>query len=143
MNFCEDRPTRREGSLFHNKLPILTIYNKSLDAQQLLLKRLLDIVGAIVCLIIMATLLTFVALAIKLDSQGPVFFTQERIGLNGRIFKCRKLRSMYADAEARKQELLHRNEMHDLQYIERWSLWLDKTILLKTCWVVCAGRGAS
>ncbi len=52
-----------------------------------------------------------IALAIKLESPGPIFFGQTRMGENGRRFTCWKFRSMYLDAEERKKELLHLNEM--------------------------------
>ena len=53
----------------------------------------------------------FVALAIKLDSPGPVFFKQTRVGKNGRHFKMFKFRSMVQDAEARKKELMAKNKV--------------------------------
>ncbi len=60
--------------------------------------------------------LPFVAAAIKLDSKGPVFFSQVRIGRNGRRFKIYKFRSMYIDAEERKKELEAENEMQGLMF---------------------------
>ena len=53
---------------------------------------------------------------IKLDSPGPVFFAQKRVGRNGRIFKMYKFRSMYIDAEERKKELMAQNEMNGLMF---------------------------
>jgi lipopolysaccharide/colanic/teichoic acid biosynthesis glycosyltransferase len=53
----------------------------------------------------------FIALAIRLDSPGPLFFRQVRVGENGRLFTCWKFRSMYRDAERRKGELIPLNEM--------------------------------
>ena len=53
------------------------------------------------------------AIAIKLDSPGPVLFSQTRVGMNGRQFKMYKFRTMYVDAEARKQALMAQNEMSD------------------------------
>lgn len=103
--------SRQELSMFHNELPILTLHTKSLDAQQLFLKRMLDVIGAVVGLILLGVIFPLAALAIKLDSRGPIFFGQDRIGLNGRIFKCWKFRSMTVDAEQRKLELNERNEM--------------------------------
>ena len=53
---------------------------------------------------------------IKLDSPGPVFFAQKRVGRNGRIFRMYKFRSMYIDAEERKKELMAQNEMNGLMF---------------------------
>lgn len=76
-----------------------------------LLKILMDRGLAALGLLLLAPLLLAIAIAVKLDSPGPVFFTQRRVGLNGRTFSIYKFRSMQIDAEARLQELLHRNEM--------------------------------
>ena len=80
------------------------------------LKRLMDMAGGLVGILITAVLTPFVALAIKIDSPGPVFFAQTRIGKNGRRFKIYKFRSMYIDAEARKKELEKANEMQGLMF---------------------------
>lgn len=111
LDFFDLNYSRSQLSIFHNEVPILTFSTKCLDAQQLFLKRLLDIVGALVGLAITALAFPFIAFAIKRDDPGPVFFSQDRVGMNGRIFKCWKFRSMYVDAEARKQELMDQNEM--------------------------------
>ena len=102
---------RKEVSLFHNDIPMLTFHAKEFDAQQLLIKRLFDILGSIVGLFITMLLFPFIAVAIKLDSRGPLFFGQKRVGQSGRIFNCWKFRSMYEDAEQRKAELLKDNEV--------------------------------
>jgi exopolysaccharide biosynthesis polyprenyl glycosylphosphotransferase len=62
-------------------------------------KRVVDILGAGVGLLFAAPLLSLIALAIKLDSKGPVFYRQDRLGRNGKIFRIAKLRSMVVDAE--------------------------------------------
>lgn len=93
------------------QLPTLTFHSISFNAVQLFLKRLLDIVGAIVGLFITGVVSIFLVPIIKLDSPGPAFFAQNRIGMNGRVFKCYKFRSMYMDAEARKAELMQLNEI--------------------------------
>ncbi len=199
--------------------------------KRLLLKRGMDILGGSVGMLITLFFLPFVAIAIKLDSPGPIFFSQTRIGRNGRRFKIYKFRSMYVDAEERKKELEKQNEMqglmfkmendpritkvgkfirktsidelpqfynvlkgdmslvgtrpptadefekytqyyrrrismtpgltglwqvsgrseiddfddvvkYDLEYIDGWSLTLDMKILIKTIWVVFAGKGS-
>ena len=71
----------------------------------------MDIIGAIVGLVLAFIAFIIFAPVIKLQSPGPVFFTQTRIGKNGRRFKFYKFRTMYLDAEERKKELLEKNEM--------------------------------
>ncbi len=199
--------------------------------KRLLIKRVMDIAGGLVGMLITVLFLPFVAIAIKLDSPGPVLFSQTRIGRNGRRFQIYKFRSMYIDAEERKKELEKQNEIqglmfkmendpritkvgkfirktsidelpqffnvlkgdmslvgtrpptedefekynqyyrrrismtpgltglwqvsgrseidnfddvvkYDLQYIDGWSLTLDVKILLRTVWVVFAGKGS-
>ena len=199
--------------------------------KRLLIKRVMDIAGGLVGMLITVLFLPFVAIAIKLDSPGPVLFSQTRIGRNGRRFQIYKFRSMYIDAEERKKELEKQNEVqglmfkmendpritkvgkfirktsidelpqffnvlkgdmslvgtrpptedefekynqyyrrrismtpgltglwqvsgrseidnfddvvkYDLQYIDGWSLTLDVKILLRTVWVVFAGKGS-
>ena len=95
---------------------VMTFSLQYLDYRRMLLKRLVDIVGSIVGLSITAVLTPFVAIAIKLESRGPVFFSQVRVGKNGRRFKIWKFRSMYVDAEARKKELEQKNEMQGLMF---------------------------
>jgi exopolysaccharide biosynthesis polyprenyl glycosylphosphotransferase len=84
--------------------------------KRLLIKRMFDIVGGMVGLVITGILTLFIAPAIKLDSRGPVFFAQTRIGKNGRRFKIYKFRSMYQDAEERKKELEQENEVQGLMF---------------------------
>ena len=103
---------RKEIEFFHDDLPMLSFHSKSFDAQQLFLKRLLDIVGSMVGLLNLALFLPLIALALKMNSPGPIFFGQDRVGLSGRSFKIWKFRTMVADAEQRKQELLGQNEMN-------------------------------
>ena len=71
----------------------------ALSMRQRVVKRTLDVAGALLGLIFLGPFILFLALAVKLDSAGPAFFLQERIGENGRRFKMIKLRSMRASAE--------------------------------------------
>ena len=84
--------------------------------KRLLIKRLFDILGGLVGVVITGILTLFIAPAIKLESPGPVFFAQTRIGKNGRRFKIYKFRSMYQDAEKRKKELERKNEVKGLVF---------------------------
>jgi exopolysaccharide biosynthesis polyprenyl glycosylphosphotransferase len=82
-----------------------------IDGWQLLLKRVLDVVGSLVLLILLAPLFLVVAALIKLTSPGPVLFAQQRVGLNKRHFTMFKFRTMVPRAEAVQEDLLHLNEM--------------------------------
>lgn len=86
---------------------------RMLTASELFLKRLMDIAGGIVGCLITVILFIFVAPAIYIASPGPIFFTQDRVGKNGKIFKMYKFRSMYLDAEERLAELKDQNQMGD------------------------------
>jgi exopolysaccharide biosynthesis polyprenyl glycosylphosphotransferase len=95
---------------------VLTYARTNPAPQSLLLKRLLDILGGLIGVAITIVFYPFVALAIKIDSPGPVLFSQVRIGRNGRRFTFYKFRSMYRDAEERKKELVAQNEMDGLMF---------------------------
>ena len=77
----------------------------------LVVKRAIDIAGSIACLIVLAPLIAAVAALVKLTSRGPTIFQQERCGLGGRRFRFYKFRTMTTDAEVRKAQLAHLNEM--------------------------------
>ncbi|MCI0579431.1 MAG: undecaprenyl-phosphate glucose phosphotransferase [Chloroflexi bacterium] len=80
-------------------LPLLSVRDFAMRGYMLVFKRLMDIAGAMVGLVFFSPLMLLTALAIKLESPGPVFFIQERMGLDGRPFLMIKFRSMREDAE--------------------------------------------
>lgn len=84
--------------------------------RDILLKRIMDICGALVGLVVSIPFIAIVAIPLKMESPGPLFFKQKRVGLNGRYFYIYKLRSMYMDAEERKKELMAKNEMSGLMF---------------------------
>ena len=98
------------------KYPTVTFAPKEIPLHMIVMKRLLDIVGACVGLVITALVTIILGPLIKLESPGPLFFSQKRVGRNGRIFRIYKCRSMYADAEERKKELMEQNEMNGLMF---------------------------
>lgn len=83
---------------------------------QLFMKRLMDITGSIIGLFITGILFLVLAPVIYIQSPGPIFFLQERVGRNGRKFRMYKFRSMYMGAEERKQELMDQNKMNGLMF---------------------------
>ena len=101
---------------FVEKVGNYTVLTTSLNYAslgQLMLKRLMDICGGIVGCIATGIICLFVGPAIYIASPGPIFFSQERVGKNGKKFKMYKFRSMYMDAEARKAELMKENKLGD------------------------------
>lgn len=211
--------------------PLLEFETFAAKEWQLFVKRVIDLALAFLMLILLSPLMLVLAIVIKLTSRGPIFFKQDRCGLNGRTFTLYKFRSMFVDAELKRRELEKSNEMDgpvfkikrdpritalgrilrklsldelpqlfnvlkgdmsfvgprpplaievelykmwqrrrlslkpgltciwqvsgrnkigfekwmemDLEYIDKWSLWLDFKIMVKTVFVVMFGYGAS
>lgn len=95
---------------------VLTFTNRLYNGSHMLFKRMIDIVGGLVGCLITIICTIFIAPAIRLESKGPIFFRQVRIGKNGRRFWIYKFRSMYVDAEERLSELMKHNEMNGLMF---------------------------
>lgn len=95
---------------------VLTYCFRVFEPAELAAKRLMDIAGGIIGLVLTVLLSVFVAPAIYIESPGPVIFKQVRIGKNGRRFYIYKFRSMYMDAEERKKELMSQNKMNGLMF---------------------------
>lgn len=92
---------------------VLTTSVNIVSSKQLFYKRILDIIGGFIGCLLTGVLYLFVAPAIYLRSPGPIFFSQIRVGRNGKQFKLYKFRSMYMDAEERKKELMAKNQVED------------------------------
>ncbi|MGA2674751.1 MAG: sugar transferase [Terracidiphilus sp.] len=211
------------------QFPTIPLHCGQVPEIGLLLKRVLDMVFSTLVLILLSPLMLVIAIAVKLDSRGPVFYSSERIGKKGRVFRCTKFRTMVRDADKRQADVMHLNERDgvlfkisndpritklgsflrkysldelpqffnvlrgdmsvvgprpplasevreyklshlrrldvtpgitglwqvqarqdpsfdnyislDVTYIEKWSIWLDLKIILRTIGVVCAGTG--
>jgi exopolysaccharide biosynthesis polyprenyl glycosylphosphotransferase len=94
-------------------LPVLSIGATSLTSVSMAAKRGLDIVGSLFIITVLSPLMIAIAIAIKLESRGPVFFRQPRAGRRRSSFQLIKFRSMYVDAERRKREFDGLNESND------------------------------
>ena len=92
---------------------VLTTSINYATEKQVFFKRTMDIVGGLVGCVLTAIIFVFVAPAIYIQSPGPIFFSQERVGKNGKKFRIYKFRSMYLDAEERKKELMEQNRVKD------------------------------
>ncbi|MBP5419850.1 MAG: sugar transferase [Bacteroidales bacterium] len=90
---------------------VLTICNTPTDYTGLLVKRVFDILASLIVIIVGMPFFLIVALLIKIDSKGPIFFKQRRSGLRGKVFNLYKFRTMVDGADKMKSELVEQNEM--------------------------------
>lgn len=95
---------------------VVSYTNKLRNSGQLIIKKIIDMIGAIVGLMITGVVSIILVPLIRLDSKGPAFYAQTRVGKNGRHFKMYKFRSMYMDADKRKEELMEKNEMQGAMF---------------------------
>lgn len=91
-------------------IPLLNMEPVARDPQQLMAKRVFDVICTLVLLPLLSPIFLVVAILIKLESPGPAFFVQPRVGMRKHVFPMIKFRSMYQDAEARFKEIEHLNE---------------------------------
>ena len=107
-----------EGGMLNriHSIPVLTTSINTVTNSQIFFKRMLDIIAGIIGMAVTLIAALIFGPIIYFQSPGPIFFTQNRVGRNGRQFKIIKFRSMYVDAEARKEELLVHNEMQGLMF---------------------------
>jgi len=92
------------------QFPTIPLHCGNVPEIGLVFKRFFDILFSLGVLLILSPILLAIAIAIKLDSPGPVFYSSERIGKKGVVFRCTKFRTMVRDAENRRTEILHMNE---------------------------------
>ncbi|MGA7343824.1 MAG: sugar transferase [Terracidiphilus sp.] len=92
------------------QFPTIPLHCGHVPELGLVFKRTFDIVFSTMVLVLLSPLLLAIAIAIKLDSPGPVFYSSERIGKKGVVFRCTKFRTMVQDAEKRRAEIMHMNE---------------------------------
>jgi len=92
------------------QFPTIPLHRGHVPEIGLFFKRALDILFSALVLLILSPVLLALAIAIKLDSRGPVFYFSERIGKKGRVFRCHKFRTMVRDAEMRRADVMHMNE---------------------------------
>jgi exopolysaccharide biosynthesis polyprenyl glycosylphosphotransferase len=109
-NFIQTLFTRVQFDQFAGQ-PLLIYRTTPSISWELVMKRLLDMFGSAVLLLFTLPIMLLIALAIRLDSRGPVLFSQNRSGLRGRAFRMYKFRTMITNAEQGRAELEDRNEM--------------------------------
>ncbi|MEJ2589942.1 MAG: sugar transferase [Candidatus Thiodiazotropha sp.] len=123
VNACEEQAVRfrfmadvfdlqvaRMRMVVMDGIPLLTFDPVAQNEDKLLVKRLMDLILVLAVMPLVLPVMGLIALAIKLDDGGPIFFVQERVGLRKRLFPMLKFRSMVTDAETRIKEIEHLNE---------------------------------
>lgn len=128
---------RHAGMVWYNGSPFVELTVPGFLGWQLIVKRVIDFTLASVGVIVLSPLFAVIAVAIKLDSKGPVFFSQERVGYAGNVFRVWKFRTMRTTAEAEKAAVAHLNASGDQRlfkipndpritrlgaFLRRWSL---------------------
>jgi exopolysaccharide biosynthesis polyprenyl glycosylphosphotransferase len=109
-------PDMYDGVAWYNPIeyigqfPTIPLHRGEVPELGLMLKRVIDSVFSALALILLSPLFLAIAIAIRLDSPGPVFYASERIGKKGVVFRCFKFRTMVRDAEKRRAEIMHLNE---------------------------------
>jgi exopolysaccharide biosynthesis polyprenyl glycosylphosphotransferase len=98
------------------QFPTISLHRSDIPVIGLMMKRVLDIALAAATLAMISPLLLAIAISVKLDSEGPIFYASERIGKKGRTFRCLKFRTMVTDAEKRRAEILHMNERDSILF---------------------------
>ena len=127
----------RPRLVWHHDQAFLEFGTPVLQLSALIVKRTTDVIGAVLLLLLVSPLMLLIALGIKLDSPGPVFFSQDRAGVGGRRFRMLKFRTMRRGADEEKQDLAHLNHTGDVRlfkipfdprvtrfgrFLRRWSL---------------------
>jgi exopolysaccharide biosynthesis polyprenyl glycosylphosphotransferase len=118
------------------ELPVIEYNTWDASRSTLMLKRIIDVVGSAVALVVLSPILALIAVVVKLDSRGPVIFTQLRAGMEGQPFRIFKFRTMVADAEQRLPDIVPLHELREPvfklvddprltrsgRFLRRWSL---------------------
>lgn len=92
------------------QFPTIPLHRGHVPVLGLFLKRVLDVFLSSLALTLLSPIIAAIAVAVRIDSPGPIFYCSDRIGKKGRVFRCIKFRTMVADAERRRAEILHMNE---------------------------------
>jgi exopolysaccharide biosynthesis polyprenyl glycosylphosphotransferase len=144
-----DGLTRNSATEYIGEFPGIPLHCGWVPDLGLVCKRVFDLVFSAAALVLLSPLLAAIASAIKLDSPGPVFYSSERIGKKGRVFRCTKFRTMVADAERRRAEIMHMNERDGVLFkitkdprVTRLGRWLRPYSLdeLPQFWNVLKGE---
>jgi len=92
------------------QFPTIPLHRREFPLGAFLIKRVMDVVLSSLAIIVLLPVMAVIGVAVKMSSKGPMLYGAKRIGRKGRMFTCYKFRTMVKDADAQRQDLLHRNE---------------------------------
>lgn len=128
--------TVRTGIETLRGLPMITLREPAITGINSVMKRALDVAGASLSLVVFGPVMLVIAVLIRLDSSGPILFTQERAGQYGKPFRIYKFRTMVANAEALLEQVVNMNELSEPHFklrndprVTRVGKWLRRTSL--------------
>jgi exopolysaccharide biosynthesis polyprenyl glycosylphosphotransferase len=98
------------------QFPTIPLHRGDFPRGAFMVKRVIDVTLAILVLIVLSPLMIALAVWVRLDSSGPIFYKAERIGRKGRTFRCFKFRTMVANADRLRKDLAHLNEREDILF---------------------------
>jgi exopolysaccharide biosynthesis polyprenyl glycosylphosphotransferase len=98
------------------QFPTIPLHRGHVPEVGLILKRLLDLTLATLALVLLSPVMLAIAIAVKFDSHGPIFYASERIGKKARVFRCLKFRTMVRDADKRRAAIMHMNERQGILF---------------------------
>ena len=98
------------------QFPTIPLHRSEIPEVALILKRVFDVFFSAFVLLFLAPFFVLIAIAIRIDSRGPVFYFSERIGRRARVFRCVKFRTMVPDADRRRAEIMHMNEREGILF---------------------------
>lgn len=133
---------------FVGQFPTIPLHRKEFPRGAFLLKRVLDVALSSLGLTVIAPLMLLIALRVRMDAPGPVFYRAQRLGRKGRLFSCYKFRTMVPDADHQRERLQHMNERDGVMFkisndprVTRIGAWLRKYSLdeLPQLWNVLRG----
>lgn len=113
---------------FHEEVLAFEIENNLSNPLNMIIKRSFDFLVSALLIPLLAVPMAVIAVLIRMDSHGPAFFSQPRIGERGRIFRCLKFRTMHDDAEERLHEIIDNDPESKREWEERWKLKNDPRI---------------
>jgi undecaprenyl-phosphate galactose phosphotransferase len=121
--------------LFYEEIFLMNIKNNLKSIMNRFIKKLFDITVSIILMPLVFPIIGIIGIIIRLETPGPALYAHDRVGRNGKIFRCYKFRTMHRDAEEELKEMLNKNEKIRNEWLENWKLRDDPRITKIGCFL--------